>query len=212
MRRTWSKERVIAAIQERFQQGLPLVGFSREVRSLGYFATKHFGGWHKAVAAAGIPDGWQHKWNQRRVIEALQACAQPGQPFTARQVSASVHGAVYYHFGTWYKALEAAGPVPLCPVPRKQWTKGVVLAEIRARAQQDAPLTVDANPNLAAAARKRFGSWRRALTAAGCSPMPPSRELTNLRRIDSGLQAAGRKHFGSWRKALAAAGLPVSRE
>jgi hypothetical protein len=226
-RRKLARNDVIAAIQERHRQGLLLAGYGREDRGLSYAARKHFGSWRKAVQAAGIPDGWQYKWSRQRVIEALQACAQPGQPLLSKQVSAAARSAAYLHFGSWHAALTAAGLVLPEPRPstRKKWTPEVVLAEIRARCLQDTPLTVAENPRLAAAARKRFGSWHEALVAAGVKSKPPEtwskqHVLEEIRARhargalaendwteDRALASAARRRFGSWHRALLAAGV-----
>jgi hypothetical protein len=170
MRRAWSKEQVLAIVQERFQQGLPLIRFSQEVRSLGYFARQHFGGWYEAVAAAGIPDGWQHKWSRERVIEALRACARPGQPLTRRHVSAAVHGAAFYHFGTWHNALAAAGLVPLNSASRQRWNRGIVLAEIGPAIRTAQP------PKVMLVTVVRARRLRTSRTILRAVPRPPARQ------------------------------------
>ena len=215
------------AIQARHREGLPLAGAGRENRSLAYAAGQHFGGWGQAVAAAGIPDGWQHKWNRRRVIEALQAYGGAGHLPCNREIPNPVRMAAFVFFGTWHKALIAAGLASpeSRPATRTKRTKAQILAEIRRQSSPGLPMKITHNLAFATAARKRFGSWHGALLAAGVDPVPwrlwsPERVLEEVRawhdrgaRVESGrreyyrLVTAARARFGSWRTALISAGV-----
>ena len=87
---------------------------------------------------------------------------------------------------------------------------------------------------LASAAKRHFGSWRSAVTAAGlahrlAAPRTVRRwtkdavlrailsrqrqglPLANAYKDDSGFYSAAKKYFGSWTDALRAAGLPPTR-
>ena len=140
--------------------------------------------------------------------------------------------AAFHYFGTWHDALMAAGLTPATPGPpsRTRWTRKVVLEEIRARWQDGAPMTVAANPKLAAAAIRRFSRWTAALRAAGV-PQKPQRTwstpivLETIRALhrqgvlperggycDSALVAAAAARFRSWHRALVAAGVRAPDE
>ena len=228
LRRTWTAARVIETIVSLHRQGFPLVQAERADRSLGYAARRFFGSWPKAVKAAGIPDGWQHKWNRQRVIEALQACARAaGHVRCNRDVPNPVRMMAFYFFGTWHRALLAAELVPSDsqPTPRRKRTKAQILAEIRRQSVPGLPMKITGNLAFATAARKHFGSWHKALLAAGVDPVPwrlwsHQRVLEEIRawhnrgvRLKDDrlacvrLHAAARARFGGWRKALIAAGL-----
>jgi hypothetical protein len=85
---------------------------------------------------------------------------------------------------------------------------------------------------LASAAARRFGTWSKALLAAGIPGVKEHRlprhwnkqaivevihgwldagmKVTEIRRADTGLAAAARKHFGSWHAAMRAAGVEAN--
>jgi hypothetical protein len=229
-RQAWSPERVRAAIRRRHQQGLPLRGISIADCRLGHAAWKHFGSWAKAVAAAGIADGWQGTWSRERVIAVLRTCGTPGQPLSSPQVPPTARRVAFELFGTWYDALVAAGREPpgRRPASPNRWTNEGILAAIRQRKQAGIPMTIAANTTLARAAMRRFGSWHGALRAAGVRPnsrriWTPQRVLEEIqawdrrgafaeggRMEDNGLVCAARRRFGSWQGALVAAGVQLS--
>ena len=113
-----------------------------------------------------------------------------------------------------------------------KWTRDLVKQAIRKEHASGRPLWYNAvanrNLGLLGAGQTRFGSWTRALRAAGLDPeaiRPPERcpsanevetmikdrvkrgESLSWDLIDSSYQHAARKHFGSWRQALQACGL-----
>ena len=223
----WSRERVMAAIQSRYQQGLPLCGLHKTDRPLAYAARKYFGSWPAAVAAAGVPDGWQHTWSRERLITMLQTYGEPGHPLASGQVPATLRRAASECFGSWHAALAAAGRIPLGPppVPRKRWTDQGVLTAIRLRSRHGKSMTIAANGALARAAIRRFGTWNGALQAAGVESQvhqtwTPQRVLDEIQALhrcgaftegdqieDSKLMHAARRRFGGWHRALVAAGV-----
>ena len=56
-KRRWTPDDVLDAIHARRRQGLPITGVRYHATSLFYAALKHFGGWRKALAAAGLMRG-----------------------------------------------------------------------------------------------------------------------------------------------------------
>lgn len=222
-----SREQVLTAIWSRYQQGLPLCGVYKTDRGLTYAARRHFGSWATAVAAAGIPDGWKHTWNRERLIAVLQTSGTPGQPLASREVRAGPRRVASEYFGSWHAALAAAGRTPLSPqpAPHRRWTNQEVLTAIRQRSRQGRAMTMTANRALARAAIRRFGSWHKALGAAGVTPngrrrWTPELVLEAIRVwhgrgafsegdqiADVGLMIAARRRFGGWHRALVAAGV-----
>lgn len=231
-KRWLSREQVLTAIQSRHQQGLSLYGVSKTECGLAYAARKYFGTWSTAVTAAGIPDGWQYTWSRTRLIAAIQACGEQGQPLENREVPSTLRRVAYKYFGCWQNALAAAGRTPPAPrpSPHKRWTKEGVLAAIRLRSRQGLAMTIAANQTLARAANRRFGTWHEALRAAGVAPnarriWTPQRVLEEIQAWhrrgaftkdnqleDNGLIIAARRRFGSWNHALVAAGVRLPHE
>jgi len=115
-------------------------------------------------------------------------------------------------------------------MPQKKWSKQRVIEAIRARHRRGLPMrgVQKDDSKLAVAGRQWFGSWAKAVSAAGVK-MPPRgkwaketvvariqdwhRQGVPVGRIgqqDLRLRAAGYCRFGSWRAALAAAGLQLT--
>jgi len=134
-------------------------------------------------------------------------------------------------FGSWHAAVECAGIDYRRVEHRRRWTRGAVVDEIwtHALAGDDLSWTAmrTADPPLVSAARKPelFGSWQRALEAAGVASRSARRHrswddetiLAAIRRlcdlgscpraadmasIDAALLAAARRAYGSWSAAV----------
>lgn len=143
----------------------------------------------------------------------------------------------YKAFGNWRKALNAAG---LSGVHPRRWDPQTVLAEIRARAERGERLTYDATaaemPWLLSASCRMFGTWSKAVAAAGydlerirrenwiCAKDRFAERLrawvrqhgslnpSQLLQSDPRLWRAMHSHFGGARKAGQALSLPVTYE
>lgn len=175
---------------------------------------------------------WQHKWNRQRVIEALQAYGRLGHVRCNLEIPNPVRMAALYLFGNWHNALvaaELASPESK-PAAKKRWTDAALMTEIRRQSVPGLPMQVPQNRRLATVAIARFGSWHRALRAAGVEPVPwriwsPQRVLQEIHAwhqrsavVESNrpeykrLLTAARARFGGWRSALVAAGILGPKE
>ncbi len=269
----WTREQIIRAILKREAAGLPLsTGGDQGVHPTLYQAgARAFGSWCNAVMAAGVsPDRvFTHdRWPPSRILATIRTLARRGRPRrkALQRRYASLVQAAARTFGSWPKAVIAAGvdPIKFRRVPL--WTKDRIIEAILVRVLKNEPLgsTTVRPESLAEAAARFFGSWGSALAAAGLDPKrymgasphaglaaihePPgnaqapvawvdenspapdrssqrwSREavcqaiLSRLRehrpmnasavRIDDkSLYWGSKKRFGSWRDALRAAGL-----
>lgn len=218
-RRKWTPEGIIAAIQARQRQGLPMTTVCRENTSLYAAAFREFGSWYGALRAAGIQP-FRKAWTKEDVLTAIQAY----QPPTDLRRGESLVMAARKFFGSWHAAVTAAGLTPT--KPRRSWSTQSVLEEIQARHRQGLSLTQQANPTLASVAAHRFGNWNNALLAAGIEPKKRFShwskervllELNDLQQQDGGrpiafpkvrhLAHAARQHFGSWNAAMVEAGI-----
>lgn len=229
MRRKWSKERVIEAIQVRQHEGLPLQGALMTDRALLSAATRHCGGWRKALAAAQIPVPLRQAWTKELVIERLRAWHWQGRRLAELwKVDWRLVSAAQRHFGRLSRAIVAAG----VPLPsRLKWTRERILAVLPSYAREGQPLLQKQVPAaLGNAIYRHFASWREAVAAAGMTPVrppgPPQTRWTKRRVIET-IQArhrqgeplnasangplvhAAHRCFGSWRNGLLAAGLTV---
>lgn len=177
---------------------------------------------------------------QKKIIRALRAAYRAGKPLNYRAVRARdlrLVSLASHHFGSWKSAVEAAGLDYKQITKKPLWTKERVihlLKQARRRGEDLNWTTVIARGDplaraaYAAISRRMFGSWPRALSAAGIDPdaealhLKWDREsiLWDIRQLDAdgsdlasrdiqqsepALHAAAVRHFGSWRAALRAA-------
>jgi hypothetical protein len=243
--RKWTAETVIAGLKEFYasaetlshtrlpsleEANPPLIGGARRV----------FGSLKAAMKAAGLPypPNPQSPWNEKTILKALRRMHSEGQDLSLAAVkdrhNGSLLGPAMHRFGSWRKAVEAAG-IEYSAVKRQQeWTRDSVLQALLQRRdagekmgggaiqKQDIPLW--------AAAKRYFGHYQDALKAAGI-PVAQSapewswsvpqlkRALRDLHKagvdLSSGrirnthkeLFCAARIRLGSWRKAVESIGL-----
>lgn len=185
LRRRWSRERLLAELRRLETSGVPLreIDCARHVRGLTQAARRLFGGWDQALAAAGLKRPPRRTlrhgaWTPERVLAELRELA-PNAP-RARQalrIRPALVRAAWKFWGSWARALQAAGGQPPEP-PRRKWTRESILQEIRRRAQAGEPLqarrVAASCGGLWAAARREFGTWVAALRWAGVCETPPA--------------------------------------
>lgn len=177
---TWTRESVIAEIVRREARNLPLSSSAENGQgALLYRAgVRLFGSWRNAVRAAGIAPSRADQrisWTPAKVIFAIRALARKRRTIgfneLYRQNSYMVLAARRF-YGSWPKAVMAAGLDPLRFRQTNLWTKERILEAILKRALSNAPLgshTVQPS-GLSDAGAREFGSWRNALVAAGLDP------------------------------------------
>ncbi|MGE0229767.1 MAG: hypothetical protein AB7U23_14780 [Dehalococcoidia bacterium] len=117
-RRDWTAKAVIAAIRRRKREGCGLGASAVIDDGAGLYQQgwKFFGGWTKALVAAGVdPDRERERarWTRDSVIEALRQRSRRGLPLNARALSQDACGlykAARRHLGeSWPDVLVAAG-------------------------------------------------------------------------------------------------------
>jgi hypothetical protein len=186
----------------------------------------------------------RQRWSRERIVQEIRRLHAQGIPLnmaSVRRVFPSLVATACSrrYFGSWKAAIEAAGFDYDKVVRIKRWTPEEVLAEIRALYRQGVDLRPSAvakhHQTLLVAARKRFGTWAKAVKAAGIDYeaylrrqhqewveadkryiIEEIRRLYREGRIDE-LSGAWRHHltlfrkarhrFGSWKAAIEAAGL-----
>ena len=143
-------------------------------------ATRYFGSWEAAIGYAGLnyDDFRRYKvWTEDRIIEQIRAYHAENRDLSWRHVStvldpplaaAAVRG---NRFGSWQKALEAAG-LDYEEIRRhRAWDDAEILDEIRKLHAEGASLRVsdvsEQEPALVAAARRRYDGWYEAVVEAG---------------------------------------------
>ncbi len=180
-------------------------------------------------------------WDKQLIVRELRRWHRQNQDLCSRalrRVDLPLYGAARHHFGTYRQAIEAAG-LDYQHIRRLipgRWTRQTVARELRRLYRQGQALHHAAlektRPELVQAAYRNFGSYRRAVAAAGLDytrirvrPMPSwtkqrvvaeLRQLHRqghplwkraLRHICPYLERAARRCFGSYQRAGRAAGI-----
>jgi hypothetical protein len=141
-------------------------------------ALAHLGSWDAALRKAGIDPMTVRKadrpWTRDRILREIRSRQASGLSIRSRTVlieHGSLCNAGRREFGTWSRAVDAAGiRYPWERAPRK-WPEERILSEIRARAKRGLSLATQRvrreQNDLFSAAKRRFGSWTKARERAG---------------------------------------------
>lgn len=180
-RRAWSNALIIEEIQWRHQKGLALnpQALQQEDSALLAAGRRHFGSWSEAVKAAHVtPLGrrWTmiHRrgyWTCERILAHIHEYARSGQPLYAHAMQAldnCLVSAATYHFGSWAKALQAAGYDPEKLRGNRRWTRERVVNTILQFPLDDFPspsMVRHDHYALFQASERLFGSWENAVHA-----------------------------------------------
>ncbi len=181
--RSWSANRVVAAICHRFRQKLPINGFAvyKQDRGLYQAAKRYFGlkGYEKALKIAGFdPKELNPKliWPKKRVMSEILKRYRRGVPlnvFWMLRYCRKLYMAGRNRFGSWKKAVQTAG-LNYAEIKKQKifwWTPNRVIYQIkrleRAGIRLSSKFIHLSHGDLFAAATKIFGSWSQAVEAAG---------------------------------------------
>lgn len=229
----WSKEKVIRTIRD-LRQVPPCSGIAQTNHSLMCAAKYHFGGWRPAVEAAGraCPSGVRPtKWTRDTILRIIKERCSRGLDSTStsfKDLGAFVRAASR-QFSGWRNAVKAAGfSTRKLMATRYVWKRNEVLRVIRERDHAGLSNKVAQaereSPGLTRAGHILFGSWPRAVRAAGC-PVPDAAKWTRssltkhlVAHSDNGfapraselgeaISAAARRIFGSLENAARESGL-----
>jgi len=248
----WDKQQVVAALKKLHRSGADLSynALARKKQSLVSAAAYHFGSYRKAVERAGIDYASvtrRPRWNKAAIIGLIKQGRRDGEDLhwsavtkrrdeLAKAAFASLQPRL---FGSWDRALHAAG-LDADEVNRyRKWTRKTIVFELRQRYRDHEPLNSGAiqrdEPGLHAAAVRHFGSYDEALRAAKLDPNK-IRERRNwekedvlrglkqahksgkpvsdsaVRRDLPALYGAAVRLFGSFTAARAAAGIQWNRK
>ena len=176
----WSRDSILRWILERDSRGEPI----RAKDALAYNsymyreAMRSFGSWTGALATAGINlpvRQGARTWSPKKVIRGIQRASVKPESLCYKNMMIrrrSLLEAAKKHFGSWRKALIAAGVDPESVRLTRTWDRESVIEAILDRAVKEEPLAVTkVSPgSLAQWGIRIFGSWAEALLAAGLDP------------------------------------------
>jgi len=248
----WDKPRILQELRRlhHARQNLSYTGLARKKQSLVSAAAYHFGSYRSAVEQAGIAYAdvtRRPRWTRQNIIASIKSARRRGHDLhwaavtkrgdeLSRAAFASLQPRL---FGSWDRALHAAGLDADEISLYRTWDRNSVVFELKARAQDDEPLNSGAlqqdDPGLHAAALRYFGSYDTALRAAHLDPQRLRRRRrwskesvirsvkmlrrrsgkasitdARVRATNPPLYGAMIRLFGSFRKACGAAGLTPS--
>lgn len=180
--RKWSKQSIADEIvrMHKADEDLNYATIAQNQVALLRAATRYFGSWRAAVEHAGLnyEDIRKYKtWTRDRILERIQELNAEGQDLSWRHVSTQIDPQLAAaatkrkHFGSWRNAIQAAG-LKYSDIRRyREWDEQAVidrLKELHAEGKDlNAKSMEELDITLITAARRRFDSWDKALTAAG---------------------------------------------
>jgi hypothetical protein len=178
----WSKETIAAEIRKMAAAGEPL-NYARVAQqrvALLRAATRYFGSWWAAVEFAGldyIKVRRYNSWSNQVIVDRIKELHARGEDLSWRYVSTvldpqlAAAATKKKHFGSWKAAIEAAGIAYETVRRYKRWDDEAIISRLRELYARGLDLNAKSmeehDISLITAARRRFGSWDRALTAAG---------------------------------------------
>jgi hypothetical protein len=173
----WTREQIIRELIRREAAALPLyAGKKSDVDpALHQSAIRVFGSWRNAITTAGIPVELaisHDRWPPAKILAGIQTIARrktPLRPKELRERYGKLSSAARRTFGSWSRAVIAAGIDPAKLRPNPAWTRERIVEEILLRALKREPLSAGSvQPrSLNYAGVRLFGKWTVALAAAG---------------------------------------------
>lgn len=247
----WDKEEVVQALRRLQRSGADLSynALARRKQALVSAAAYHFGSYRKAIEKAGIDYAGitrRPRWNKQAIIDLIKqgrkrdvdlhwSAVTKRRDDLAKAAFAALQPRL---FGSWDRALHAAG-LDADEINRyRKWNRNTIAFELRQRQRDHEPLNSGAiqrdDPALHAAAVRHFINYDEALRAAKIDPQKV-RERRNwtkdevirglkqaqrsgarlsdssVRREHPALYGAAVRLFGSFTAARSAAGIQWKR-
>ena len=213
-RRNYTNEELLEIIKEKAEE-LGRTPHRFEI-SQGNTICRRFGSWEKALELAGLST---NRYTKERLLEILKAKAEElGRVPLSKEISQA--STIVSHFGSWAKALEAAG---MESKYKQNYTKEELLDIIKAKAKELGRVPHRCELPQEQTIAKNFGSWDNALKAIGMEIVRKAKytEEELLEILKAKTEELGRAplhkeltqaktivdHFGSWDKALEAVGM-----
>lgn len=223
----WSRERVLSEIKRRHHNGWRLNhGYmEKHSRVLLHRAQKYYKNWRTAVTMSGINYDEirlfraKGTWTKEVIISEIQLLHAQNVPINSKAMTlqkAALYSAACDRFGSWKNAVQAAG-IDYAIVSIRvwgYWSKQTVVAAILQRVQKNQSLCVTAARKgdkqltcLISVAQTHWGTWRRAIQAAGLNDrelLRTSNRHWTLNKIIRGIRKRFREGkslgFSAWNR------------
>lgn len=189
--RVWTKERLVEEIQRLHAQQVDLSPTAIQATHSALFSSarsrSHFGSWRAAIEAAGLDyddlKRVKQRWNREAILARIREMHAQGHDlldpkFKVRNRSLYLAACAHRYFGSWRRAVSAAGLDHEEMREGRVWTRTRILRTIRELSVEGKPLgwayIEEHEPGIYRAARRKenFGSWAGALQAAGIDHTP----------------------------------------
>ncbi len=180
--RKWSKEAIAQEIRKMHTEEVDLnyATIAQEQVALLRAATRYFGSWRSAIEFAGLDyeEIRRYKsWSKERILETIRELHANGEDLSWRNISTitapqlAAAATKRKHFGSWRGAVTAAG-LDYSAIRRyREWNEETIKDQLRELHEQGVDMNAKSmeehDITLITAARRRFDSWDKALTAAG---------------------------------------------
>ena len=208
--KTWTKPKLVAAIKRLYREGADLSPTAVQKSNSALFSSarsrSHFGSWGAAIEAAGLNyDDFKRikqRWTRDDILDSLRQLNQEGEDlldpeFKTRYRSLYLAACAHRYFGSWQRAIKAAGLDHDKMRESRVWTKSRILRTIEQLAHEGKPLgwayIEQHKPGIYRAARRKenFGSWAGALRAAGVEQQRIARPAPLITHAAPALRMAG---------------------
>jgi len=192
--RVWTRDKLITTIKQLSDEGVDLSPTSIQKTHGALFSSarsrSHFGNWRDAVQAAGLEyddiKRVKQRWSREGILEQIREHHRNGEDlldpdFKLRERSLYLAACAHRYFGSWRRAIQAAGLDHETMRETRVWTRTRILRCIQDLSREGKPLGwgyVEMHcPGIYRAARRKenFGSWHGAILAAGITPAAQTR-------------------------------------
>lgn len=187
--RVWTKEKLVAEIKRLHVDGVDLSPTAIQRTHSALFSSarsrSHFGSWRAAIEAAGLNyddlKRVKQRWNREEILARIRELHSQGHDlldprFKIKNRSLYLAACAHRYFGSWRRAVQAAGLNHEQMRESRVWTRSRILRTIQDLHSEGQPLgwafIEEHEPGIYRAARRKenFGSWANALAAAGVDP------------------------------------------
>ena len=180
--RVWTRDKLIQAIRDLHAQGVDLSPTAIQKTHGALFSSarsrSHFGTWRAAVEAAGFSydsiKRVKQQWSRDEILQQLRDHYARGEDllnpmFKIGNRSLYLAACAHRYFGSWRRAIEAAGLDHETLRESRVWTRARIVRTIQELEREGKPLgwayIEEHCPGIYRAARRKenFGSWRNAV-------------------------------------------------